>query len=163
MGYDLGTAVGPALGGVLLAVGGPRFGPAIDAAGFGASALLVGLMPSTGSPGASARPFERPKLLGRVSVVTSDAAARTLCLSMFAVMMLACLDNAAAVFLMQDSLCGSVVDYVLMMSAFGIGMIVGPLAISLCRGNIAPFPQRVSVLSTEPFIHPWRPAAWWPI
>jgi len=131
--FNLQVALGPALGGLLVAVSGSQTAIAVDAATFLASALLMLRLPPIPPAGDAAG---ESSLLAEtregLAYVWRDRLLRTLGGSMFAFVLFASFDNVAVVFLVKDVLGGTSFEYGAAMSAFGIGMIVG--AVGLVRG-----------------------------
>jgi MFS family permease len=131
--FNLQVALGPALGGLLVAVSGSRLAITIDAASFLVSALIMlRLPPIPPESEASAESSLMGETREGLAYVWRDPLLRTLAGSMFAFVMFASLDNVAVVFLVRNVLHGSSFEYGAAMSAFGVGMILG--AVGLVRG-----------------------------
>jgi MFS family permease len=125
----LGTALwsavilGPAIGGALAGLAGPRLALAVDTATFVVSAatlLVLPLMPRTrtdasDSGGAAAA----------LRYAFADPVLRGLIVSMAMMVAFAGVDNVALVFLVRDTLGGGPAAYGAAMAVFGIGMVVG--------------------------------------
>ena len=80
---------------------------------------------------------------------------RVLAISMFAFVGFASLDNVAVVFLVRDVLHGGSLAYGAAMSAFGVGMILGALALVRRWSNVHP----ATVVSRRDDVHrPRQPA-----
>jgi MFS family permease len=118
--------LGPAIGGALAGIAGPRVALAVDTATFVISAgtlLLLPLLPrvvssddtDSGSAGAALRYAWRDPVL------------RALILSLTMLVAFAGVDNVAMVFLVKDTLGASSGAYGAAMTAFGIGMVGGSL------------------------------------
>jgi MFS family permease len=131
--FNLQVALGPALGGLLVALSGTRLAITVDAASFLVSALIMLPLPTIRPAGEGSA---ESSLLGEtregMAYLWRDPLLRTLAISMFAFVLFASLDNVAVVFLVKDVLGGTSFEYGAAMSAFGIGMIVG--AVGLVRG-----------------------------
>ena len=130
--FNLQVALGPALGGLLVALGGSRLALTIDAASFLVSAAIMLTLPPIppvreGEEGSSLWAETREGL----AYVWHQPLLRVLALSMFAFVGFASLDNVAVVFLVRDVLDGGSFAYGAAMSAFGLGMILG--AVGLVR------------------------------
>ena len=129
--FNLQVALGPAIGGLLVALtGGSRTAIAIDAGTFLVSALLMLWLPripraAGDSPAAGLGTDIREGL----AYIRRDPLLRVLVSSMFAFVMFASIDNVAVVFLVRDVLDGSAFAYGAAMSAFGVGMIAGALGL----------------------------------
>jgi MFS family permease len=126
--FNLQVALGPALGGLLVAVSGSRLAVAVDAGTFLVSALIMlglpALRPSEASQGSSG--LGADALVG-MRYIWNDRLLRVVLLSTFAFIAFASLDNVALVFLVRNVLGGGSFAYGAVVSAFGIGMIVGAL------------------------------------
>jgi MFS family permease len=126
--FNLQLAIGPALGGLLVAASGLRTAVAIDAASFLVSALIMLALPRMPRAGSAAGEGG----IGRdiregLSHVWRDPLLRVLITSMFAFVAFASLDNVAVVFLVRDVLGNGPFAYGAAMSAFGVGMIAASL------------------------------------
>jgi MFS family permease len=131
--FNMQVALGPAIGGLLVAVSSSRLAITVDAASFLVSALIM--LPLPAIPPAvesSAESSLLEETREGLAYVWRDRLLRTLAGSMFAFVMFASLDNVAVVFLVRDVLHGSSFEYGAAVSAFGIGMILG--AVGLVRG-----------------------------
>jgi MFS family permease len=131
--FNLQVALGPALGGLLVAVSGSQTAIAVDAATFLVSALIMLRLPPippAGDGGAETSLLEETR--EGMAYLWRDRLLRTLALSMFAFVLFASFDNVAVVFLVKDTLGGTSFEFGAAMSAFGIGMILG--AVGLVRG-----------------------------
>lgn len=129
--FNLQVALGPALGGLLVALsGGSRTAIAIDAASFLLSGLLMFALPRV--PRAAGGQPEQglaSDIRAGLAYIWSEPLLRVLVASMFAFVMFASLDNVAVVFLVRDVLDGGALAYGAAMSAFGLGMIAGALVL----------------------------------
>jgi MFS family permease len=129
--FNLQVALGPALGGLLVAVsGGSRTAIAIDAGTFAVSGLLMLGLPRV-PRAASGLPDEGfgSDVRAGLTYIWRDPLLRVLVMSMFAFVMFASIDNVAVVFLVRDVLHAGPFAYGAAMSAFGLGMIAGALGL----------------------------------
>jgi MFS family permease len=129
--FNLQVALGPAFGGLLVAIsGGSRTAIAIDAASFLASgALMLALPRVPRAAGGSAGAGLGTDIREGLAHIWRDPLLRTLLVSMFAFVMFASLDNVAVVFLVRNVLDQGPFAYGAAMSAFGVGMILGALGL----------------------------------
>ncbi|MCP4966415.1 MAG: MFS transporter [bacterium] len=140
-GANLGTAGGPALGGVLVAITGVSAVFAINAVTFLVSAAMMAaaltLMgyqrhPSdaatSGSFGASA--------IEGLGIVFRHAAARAVATALFCVAFLGSVDLAALVFIARDHIRTGDAGFGFLVAAHGIGMVLGPSLILALRSRI---------------------------
>jgi MFS family permease len=127
--FNLQLAIGPALGGLLVAVGGSRLALTADAASFLVSGLIMLALPAISrseSPRASGLGSDVREGL---TYVRRDPLLRVLVAAMFAFVMFGSLDNVAVVFLVRNVLGGGSFAYGAAMSGFGAGMILGALGL----------------------------------
>jgi MFS family permease len=166
-GSNTALAVGPALGGILLAVGGPGLALIVNAGTFLLSALLTlgipGLRSGTGASRASARGAGASgagasgagasgagasgaghpvTLLGQARLGLGDVwrnpVARTLAIMLLPGVGFASLDNAALIFLVRQGFHASAGTYAWVVTAFSAGMVGAPLAVSVMRRRLTP-------------------------
>lgn len=127
---NIQVALGPVLGGVLVAGLGVRGALAANALSFAISAIaLLGLPPLRVAPGAEPRGFLAVGLDG-IRYVWRSPLLRSLSLALFLGVAFAGLDNVALVFLVRESLHGDAVAFGLVSGAYGIGMLAGSLGLS---------------------------------
>jgi len=129
--FNLQVALGPAIGGLLVALsGGSRTAIAIDAGTFLASGLLMLSLPRVprAASGALEGGLWTDTREGLVHI-WRDPLLRVIVASMFAFVMFASIDNVAVVFLVRDVLDAGPFAYGVAMSGFGVGMIVGALGL----------------------------------
>jgi MFS family permease len=129
--FNLQVALGPALGGLLVALsGGSRTAIAIDAASFAASGLIMLALPRVPRAGGDS---PEAGLAGDIreglAHIWRDPLLRVLIGSMFAFIVFASIDNVAVVFLVRNVLGEGPFAYGAAMSAFGVGMIAGALGL----------------------------------
>ncbi|MFI5889700.1 MFS transporter [Actinoplanes sp. NPDC051513] len=130
VGVNIGFAAGPALGGVLLATVGLTPTLLADVATFGISAVLVaGLRPLAQRGAASVEPL-RAVLRDGLAVVRSNLVVRAVACGFLVLVTFAALDNVAVVPLVRDSLGAGPIAVGLLTSAYGVGMVAGPLLIA---------------------------------
>jgi MFS family permease len=124
--FNLQVALGPAVGGLLVAVSGPQTAIAVNAGSFLVSALFMLPLPTLRAAGGEPAGIGAETLVG-LRYIWNDRLVRVLILSMFGFIVFASLDNVALVFLVEDVLHGGSFAYGAAVSAFGVGMIVGAL------------------------------------
>jgi predicted MFS family arabinose efflux permease len=127
--FNLQVALGPALGGVLVATTGSRLAISIDAASFLLSALIMLRLPRIPPAVTEAAGGLLAETREGLVYVWRDPLLRVLAISMFAFVAFAALDNITVVFLVRDVLHHGSLAYGAAMSAFGIGMIIGALGL----------------------------------
>ena len=130
--FNLQVALGPALGGLIVALSGSRLAVAIDAGSFLVSGLIMLALPAIPprTDGAAQRGLGADVREG-LDFVRRDRLLRTLVITQLAFVGFASLDNVAVVFLVRDVLHAGSLAYGAAMSAFGVGMILG--AVGLVR------------------------------
>jgi MFS family permease len=150
MGSNTALAVGPALGGILLAVGGPWLALIVNAGTFLLSAVLTLGIPDlrsgtragrAGANGAGASGAGRPvTLLGQARLGLGDVwhnpVARTLAIMLLPGVGFASLDNAALIFLVRQGFHASAGAYAWVVTALSAGMVGAPLAVSVMRRRL---------------------------
>ncbi len=130
--FNMQIAAGPLIGGLLFAVGGAGLALSVNAATFAASALLTAMIPRD----AQARTEDGKR---RASVATEtrqgfsyaihNPFTRVLIGTLLFGLIFLAMDNIALVFLVRDTFNGSAATFGLASTAFGVGMIVGALAL----------------------------------
>jgi MFS family permease len=144
-GSNTALAVGPALGGILLAAGGPWLALIVNAGSFLLSALLTlgipGLRSGTGASRAGARGAGHPvTLLGQARLglgeVWQNPVARTIAIMLLPGVGFASLDNAALIFLVRQGFHASAGAYAWVVTGFSAGMVGAPLAVSVMRRRL---------------------------
>jgi MFS family permease len=131
-GTNLGLAIGPAVGGGLVALVGTSGTLLVDAATSLVAAALLGRLPELRpgtEPDRGAAGFGSDVSEG-LRYVAGERTLRTVFLALFAGVALAAMANVAAVFLIRDTLGAGPTAFGLFASAWGIGMIGGSLAIA---------------------------------
>jgi MFS family permease len=120
-----GVILGPAIGGALAGLAGPRLALAVDTATFLVSAATLFVLPliprthASDSGGAAAA----------LRYAFADPVLRALIVSMAMMVAFAGVDNVALVFLVRDTLGGGSAAYGAATAVFGIGMVVGSAAL----------------------------------
>jgi MFS family permease len=134
--FNLQVAIGPLVGGVLVAAVGADWALAVDAATFAAAALLISRVP--GGRSATA-PGERTGLLAEARAGLAYAAGnqvvRALTITMAIAVAFLAVDSVALPFLIRDTLDGGPAAYGLASGAFGIGMIAASLVLAFRPGR----------------------------
>jgi MFS family permease len=130
VGVNIGFAAGPALGGVLLSTVGLTPTLLMDVASFGVSAVLVaGLHPLARRGASASEPF-RTVLRDGLNVVRTNLVVRAVACGFLVLVTFAALDNVAVVPLVRDALGAGPIAVGLLTSAYGVGMVAGPLLIA---------------------------------
>jgi MFS family permease len=143
LGLNVQVAAGPALGGLLVGLGGSRTAFAVDAGTFIGSALLLGRLPSL-------RPIASPtsgiwtSTREGVLYVARSRALRSFVAGIVVFIAFAAIDNVALVFLVKGTLGGSATTYGLVQACFGLGM----LAASISLGALRRTPTAASLIVT---------------
>jgi MFS family permease len=133
--FNLQVAIGPVIGGVLVAAGGAGLALAIDAATFLVSALLVSRIESTRpAPVADGAGLFAETRRG-VAYALANPVARALTISLFLAVAFLALDDVALPFLVRDVLGGGPAAYGVASGAFGIGMLGASLALAFRPGR----------------------------
>ena len=118
-------ALGPVIAAVVYAAAGPRAAFGTDAASYAISALVMLTVRKVPPSGSSGRPLAA--LREGLGYVARDRLVRAVAIGLLLGVMFAAMDNTALVFLLRDSLHGSVGSPGFALSAFGVGMIAVPL------------------------------------
>ena len=130
VGVNIGFAAGPALGGVLLSTAGLTPTLLLDVASFLVSAALVaGLRPLARRGATAAEPL-RQVLRDGLGVVRGNLVVRAVAGGFLMLVTFAAMDNVAVVPLVRDGLGAGPVAVGLLTSAYGAGMVAGPLLIA---------------------------------
>lgn len=139
-GTNLGLAIGPAIGGGLVALIGTPGTLLVDAATSLVAVELLGRLPELRPerlPDGEAAGFGRDVSEG-LRYVAGERTLRTVFIALFAGVALAAMANVAAVFLIRDTLGAGPAAFGLFASAWGIGMIGGSLVIARWGRRIDP-------------------------
>lgn len=133
---NMQVAIGPLLGGLLVATLGIRGALAVDAVSFLLSAVvLVGVPKLPPIRGRSERASFMADTREGLAFVRRHAVARAVVLTLFLGVAFAGIDNVALVFLSREVLGAGPFGFGLVASAFGIGMLVASIALSSGRGR----------------------------
>ena len=134
---NLQVALGTLLGGALVAALGVRGALAFDAASFALSALLIVGLPSLHAPSsASSQGFLDVGREG-LSFAWRTRVVRRFLIVLFLGVAFAAVDNVALVFLVRQTLGGGPVAFGLVSAAYGLGMIVASVGMSLRSTTVA--------------------------
>jgi MFS family permease len=134
---NLQVALGTLLGGALVATLGVRGALAFDAASFALSALLIVGLPSLHAPSsASSQGFLDVGREG-LSFAWRTRVVRRFLIVLFLGVAFAAVDNVALVFLVRQTLGGGPVAFGLVSAAYGLGMIVASVGMSLRSTTVA--------------------------
>jgi MFS family permease len=115
--------LGPAIGGVLAGLAGPRAALAVDTGSFVVSASTLLLLPLL--PPLAADETDSGGAAAALRYAFGDPLLRGLILSMTMLVAFAGVDNVALVFLVRDTLGGGAAAYGLTMAVWGVGMVLG--------------------------------------
>lgn len=126
--FNLQVAVGPIIGGLLVAASGAQLALAVDAATFVVAALLISRLRTSR---AAREHSESASLLAEtregIEHVLGNRVARTVTLTLLALVAFLGLEDVALPFLVRDTLGGGPAAYGIASGAFGIGMLAGSL------------------------------------
>lgn len=152
-GSNAAFALGPALGGLLLTLSGPGLALLVNAATFLLSALLTlgipglrrgasAIAPAGGASAPAGGPRRPLTLLGQATAGLGDVwrnpVARALAIMLLPSVAFASLASAALIFLARRDFHASAAGYAWLVSAFSVGMVGAPLALSAVRRTLAP-------------------------
>jgi MFS family permease len=136
---NLQVVLGPALGGLLVAHGGPRTAFAVDAVSFAVSAALLWRLPRLR---ADRRGQRSPGLLADtltgLAYIARTPGPRALVLGLLLLVSFAAVDNVALVFLVRDTLGGDVRDYGAVQAAYGLGMLAASVTVTRAFARRSP-------------------------
>lgn len=132
--FNLQVAVGPLLGGVLVAAVGIEEAILVNAASFLVSALLLAGVPQLAERVHTEHRGVLAATREGLAYVWGHAVVRTICLALFFGVAFGAMDNVALVFLARETLGTSATGFGALNAAFGVGMIAG--ALLLVRGGI---------------------------
>ena len=130
-------AAGPAIGGLLVGLGGSRTAFAADAATFVISAVLLVGLPSLPPTSAAASGVWMSTVDG-LRYVGRSPALRSFVLGTVVFVAFAAIDNVALVFLIEGRLGGSATTFGLVQACFGLGMLAASIALGVRRIASAP-------------------------
>lgn len=131
-GFNLQVAIGPLVGGLLFAAGGADVALAVNAATF---LLSAGLLLMVRVPRAIAVPARGliADVREAIDFAAGEPVIRTLLISLTLGIAFLSLDNVALVFLVRDTLEGGPAAYGFVFGAFGIGMLIGSVAMLIAN------------------------------
>jgi MFS family permease len=136
--FNLQVAVGPALGGLTVGLGGSRPAFALDAAMFVLSAALLTRLPKLPpQPGAGDAAGLWVTTLDGLRYAAQAPVPRAVIISVLLVVSFAGIDNVALVFLVEGDLGGSATGYGLVLACFGLGMLAVSLGLGLLRSPLS--------------------------
>lgn len=138
---NLEVAIGGLLGGALLAAADVRTALLLDAVSFVASAALLARVPPLPPRGSTPERFWST-VAGGLAFARRDRVVRALVVATLALVVLAGVDNVVLVFIARDTLAGGDGVYGLLVGAFGVGMVVAAVVVSL---RVAGDPVRLLV------------------
>jgi MFS family permease len=124
---NLTMALGPLLGGALVAAVGPHPAYAVNAASFAVSALLILAVRRTLEEGKAESQGHWGDLVSGLRLVRSSSAVRTVVVAWSVVMLSSAGISVAEVFLAKEVLHGGDFGYGLFVSAAGLGLVFGSL------------------------------------
>jgi MFS family permease len=136
---NLQVILGPALGGLLVAQGGPRTAFAVDALSFAVSAALLARLPRLRADGVGRRSLGllADSLTG-LAYIARTPGPRALVLGLLLVVSFAAVDNVALVFLVRDTLGGDARDYGAVQATYGLGMLAASVAVTRAFAHRSP-------------------------
>lgn len=136
---NLQVALGPLIGGALVAVIDVRGALAVDAGSFLLSALLLLGVPKL-LPAIRRADRERfmPEMRAGLAYARSHPVARAVVVTLFLGVAFAGIDNVALVFLARDQLGAGPAGFGAVASAFGVGMLVASVLLSRRASSITP-------------------------
>lgn len=118
-----GMMLGPALGGALAGIAGPRIALLVDTATFAVSAVTLAWLPRLTLP--EREESDTGGVATALRYAFGHPILRGLILGMFALVSFAGVDNVALVYLVRQTLGGGAAAYGASMAVFGIGMVAG--------------------------------------
>jgi MFS family permease len=144
VGVNIGFAAGPALGGLLLSTAGLPTTLLLDTASFIASAMLISGVHSLSSSKRTREKFAAVLHAG-LSTVRRNMVVRAVSVGFLVMVTFAALDNVAIIPFARENLQASPVVIGLLGSAYGIGMILGPLLVTKIRMDLALYTAFVAI------------------
>lgn len=136
--FNLQIAVGPLLGGALVAGLGVRGAISANALSFLISAALLLRLPPQAPTGEGEREHLLADTKAGLAFVRGHAVARAITVTLFVGVSFAALDNVALVFLARDDLRASEFGFGALNASFGIGMILASLLMLRVASRIPP-------------------------
>lgn len=135
---NLQVAIGPIVGGALVGAFGIRWALVANVASFLGSAIALAGLPALPASVNEAHPSLWRDAREGLAVAWSSRLVRTVLFALLFGVSFAAVDNVALVFLVRDTLGGGPLAFGVATGAFGLGMVVGSLAISMRGRRIAP-------------------------
>jgi MFS family permease len=135
--FNLQVAVGPLVGGALVAAAGAGWALGVDAITFAVAAALIARVPRRGPRPDPDRPGLIAETRAGLAYAARSAVARTLTITLAIAVGFLAVDNVALPFLVRDTLDGGAAAYGLASGAFGIGMLAASLALAFRPGRSA--------------------------
>jgi MFS family permease len=126
---NIQVAVGPVLGGVLVALFGVRGALAVNAVSFALSAIVLLRLPPLRAPHGGRGGFLAVGKEG-LRYAWRTRTVRMLVIALFLGVAFAAVDNVALVFLVRETLGGGALAFGLVGGAYGVGMLAGSLGLS---------------------------------
>jgi MFS family permease len=119
----LGMMLGPALGGALSGLAGPRLALAVDTGSFAISAATLLVLPRL--PARTPDESDSGGVAAALRYAMRDPILRALMIAMTLMVAFAGIDNVGLVFLVRDTLGHGATAYGVAMAIFGVGMVTG--------------------------------------
>lgn len=119
----LGMMLGPALGGALAGLAGPRLALAVDTGSFAVSAATLLVLPRL--PPSRPDASDSGGVGAALRYAARDPTLRALMMAITAMVAFAGIDNVGLVFLVRDTLGHGAAAYGIAMAVFGVGMVTG--------------------------------------
>ena len=126
--FNVQIAAGPALGGLLVGLGGSRAAFGVDAGTFVVAAVFLGRLPSL-RPTCAASSGVWTSTVDGLRYVGRSPALRMFVIGTVVFVAFAAIDNLALVFLVKDRLGGSATTFGLAQSCFGVGMLLASIGL----------------------------------
>jgi len=135
--FNLQVAIGPVIGGALVAAAGAGWALGVDAITFAVAAALIARVPFRKPPTEPERPGLIAETRAGLAYAARNPVARTLTITLAIAVGFLAVDNVALPFLIRDTLNGGPAAYGLASGAFGIGMLAASVALAFRPGRSA--------------------------
>jgi MFS family permease len=135
--FNLQVAIGPVVGGALVAVAGASWALGVDAITFAVAAALIARVPRRRPTAEAGRPGLLAETRAGLAYAARNPVARTLAITLAIAVGFLAVDNVALPFLIRDTLNGGPVAYGIASGAFGIGMLAASVALAFRPGRSA--------------------------
>jgi MFS family permease len=135
--FNLQVAVGPVIGGALVAAAGAGWALGVDAITFAVAAALIARVPLRKPPPGADRPGLIAETRAGLAYAARNPVARTLAITLAIGVGFLAVDNVALPFLVRDTLDGGPAAYGIASGAFGIGMLAASVALAFRPGRSA--------------------------